>query len=306
MEADETQTFKNWPRISDPTFRKSCKMVRQKIKLFFKRVKCQLFFLVSSMQRMIAQIGTPQDNQQLQTQLHQIQHYTGQLAKDTSTHLHDLSNGVSTLSQSEQRQWRLQKERLHNDFTKALNGFQAAQRTAAQKEKDVIKRARGAQAGGLAGPNQGRNLIDIEEGQGGQGQSQEEQQRRQQMLIQEEYDMEQLQERERSIRQLESDILDVNTIFKDLATLVHDQGEMIDSIEANVESTHVRVQEGTEHLRQAETYKVLISGIHVTFVFCFILFHFFTLEQSTQKETDPCSDWFDHPWHYHWHHCMAS
>jgi len=210
---------------------------------------------VSSMQRMIAQIGTPQDNQQLQTQLHQIQHYTGQLAKDTSTHLHDLSNGVSTLSQSEQRQWRLQKERLHNDFTKALNGFQAAQRTAAQKEKDVIKRARGAQAGGLAGPNQGRNLIDIEEGQGGQGQSQEEQQRRQQMLIQEEYDMEQLQERERSIRQLESDILDVNTIFKDLATLVHDQGEMIDSIEANVESTHVRVQEGTEHLRQAETYK---------------------------------------------------
>ena len=204
------------------------------------------------MQRMIAQIGTPQDNQQLQNQLHQIQHYTGQLAKDTSTHLHDLSNGVSTLSQSEQRQWRLQKERLHNDFTKALNGFQAAQRTAAQKEKDVIKRAKGAQAG-LAGPNQGgKNLIEIEEGQ----QNQEEQQRRKQMLIQEEYDMEQLQERERSIRQLESDILDVNTIFKDLATLVHDQGEMIDSIEANVESTHVRVQEGTEHLRQAETYKV--------------------------------------------------
>lgn len=205
---------------------------------------------VSSMQRMIAQIGTPQDNQQLQNQLHQIQHYTGQLAKDTSTHLHDLSNGVSTLSQSEQRQWRLQKERLHNDFTKALNGFQAAQRTAAQKEKEVIKRAKGAAAGNLAGPG-GRNLIDMEEGQ----QSQEEQQRKQQMLIQEEYDLEQLQERERSIRQLESDILDVNTIFKDLATLVHDQGEMIDSIEANVESTHVRVSEGTEHLRQAETYK---------------------------------------------------
>ena len=33
---------------------------------------------------------------------HQIQHYTGQLAKDTSTDLHSLSNGISTLSQSEQ------------------------------------------------------------------------------------------------------------------------------------------------------------------------------------------------------------
>ena len=34
------------------------------------------------------------------------------------------------------------------------------------------------------------------------------------MLIQEENDIEQLQERERAVRQLESDILDVNTIFK--------------------------------------------------------------------------------------------
>ena len=83
---------------------------------------------------------------------HQIQHYTGQLAKDTSTDLHSLSNGISTLSQSEQRQWRLQKERLHNDFTKALNSFQAAQRTAAQKEKETIKAAKREKGmGGLAG-----------------------------------------------------------------------------------------------------------------------------------------------------------
>ena len=62
----------------------------------------------------------------------------------------------------------------------------------------------------------------------------------------------------------------MNTIFKDLATLVHEQGEVIDSIEANVESTHVRVQEGTEQLRQAETYKV-----QKKFYFCFAfnLFH---------------------------------
>merc|ERR1712079_716788 len=128
---------------------------------------------VSSMSRMINQIGSPQDNQQLQNQLHQIQHYTGQLAKDTSTDLHSLSNGVSTLSQSEQRQWRLQKERLHNDFTKALNSFQAAQRTAAQKEKEAIKAAK--KPGTIAGPG-GQNLIEIEEGQ-----SQEDRQRQQQM-----------------------------------------------------------------------------------------------------------------------------
>ena len=58
------------------------------------------------------------------------------------------------------------------------------------------------------GPGGQEPLVDIE------GQSQEQQQKQQQMLIQEEHDIEQLQERERAVRQLESDILDVNTIFK--------------------------------------------------------------------------------------------
>ena len=58
------------------------------------------------------------------------------------------------------------------------------------------------------GPGGQEPLVDIE------GQSQEQQQKQQQMLIQEEQDIEQLQERERAVRQLESDILDVNTIFK--------------------------------------------------------------------------------------------
>ena len=54
----------------------------------------------------------------------------------------------------------------------------------------------------------------------------------------------------------QSDIMDVNTIFKDLATMVHEQGEMVDSIEQNVESAHVRVQEGAAQLSMAATYKV--------------------------------------------------
>ena len=82
---------------------------------------------------------------------HQIQHYTGQLAKDTSKHLRDMNSATSSSSSSsnpEMRQWRLQRERLHADFTKALNSFQAAQRTAAQKEKDEIKRAKQAKGAG--------------------------------------------------------------------------------------------------------------------------------------------------------------
>merc|ERR1712179_793023 len=94
---------------------------------------------VSSMQRMITQIGTPQDSSQLQNQLHQIQHYTGQLAKDTSKQLKEL-NGFPPEQALDPRQWKLQRERLQADFTKALDNFQRAQRSAAQKEKDAIKK----------------------------------------------------------------------------------------------------------------------------------------------------------------------
>ena len=39
--------------------------------------------------------------------------------------------------------------------------------------------------------------------------------------------------------------------------MVHEQGEMVDSIEVHVSEAQVRVGEGTQQLRQAEEYKVL-------------------------------------------------
>ena len=80
---------------------------------------------------------------------HQIQHYTGQLAKDSAKNLKDLNGAVraqrGAATTSEQRQRRLQFDSLQDDFTKALNSFQQVQTQAAQKEKEVIKKARNNQ-----------------------------------------------------------------------------------------------------------------------------------------------------------------
>merc|ERR1712080_445868 len=97
----------------------------------------------------------------------------------------------------------------------------------------------------------GNPLIDMEEGT----KNTTETVMRQQQLQEEDYNIEQLEEREKAIRQLESDIVDVNTIFKDLATMVHEQGEIVDSIESNIEATTVQVTTGTEQLRQAADYQ---------------------------------------------------
>lgn len=70
--------------------------------------------------------------------------------------------------------------------------------------------------------------------------------------------MVQLREREAALRKLENDIVDVNMIFKDLAVMVHDQGEIIDSIESNVEAVQIRVTEANTHLESAKKNQVTL------------------------------------------------
>lgn len=64
-----------------------------------------------------------------------------------------------------------------------------------------------------------------------------------------------LLEREETIHQLESDISNINTIFKELAQLVHTQGDVIDSIEANIEQSSLQVTAGTQQLSNASRYQ---------------------------------------------------
>ncbi|KAG2461055.1 STX12 protein, partial [Polypterus senegalus] len=163
----------------------------------------------AQIKNMVNQLGTKQDSSDLQERLQQMQHSTNQLAKETNRHLKELGSLPVPHSPSEQRQQKIQKERLMNNFSGALNTLQAVQRRAAEKEKESVARARAGS-------------------------------------------------------RLSSDILDVNQIFKDLAVMIHDQGEMIDSIEANVESAEVHVERGTEQLQQAAYYQVCVSHSNAT------------------------------------------
>ncbi|XP_066573749.1 syntaxin-12 [Amia ocellicauda] len=199
---------------------------------------------------MVSQLGTRQDTSELQDRLQQIQHYTNQLAKETNRHLKDLGSLPLPLSPSEQRQQKIQKERLMNDFSAALNNFQAVQRRAAEKEKESVARARAGSRLSTEDSSRDEQLVSFENNDDwSHTQIQTEE-----AAITED-DLELIKERETNIRQLESDIMDVNQIFKDLAVMIHDQGEMIDSIEANVESAEVHVDRGAEQLQRAAYYQ---------------------------------------------------
>nr|XP_046181548.1 syntaxin-12-like isoform X3 [Oncorhynchus gorbuscha] len=187
---------------------------------------------------MVNQLGTGQDTSELRDSLQQIQHFTNQLAKETNKHLKDLS---FVSPSSEQRPQKIQKDRLMNEFSAALDNFQAVQRQAAQKEKESVTRARAGSSLSAEDGVSEEQLVSFDN-----------QDDWAQTITQTtEEDLALIKERETNIRKLESDILDVNQIFKDLAVMIHDQGEMIDSIEANVESAEVHVDRGTEQLQRA-------------------------------------------------------
>uniref|UniRef100_A0A3Q3WLK6 Syntaxin-12 n=1 Tax=Mola mola TaxID=94237 RepID=A0A3Q3WLK6_MOLML len=199
---------------------------------------------------MVNQLGTRQDTSELQDHLQQIQHYTNQLAKETNKHLKEFGSIPLPLSPSEQRQQKIQRDRLMNDFSAALNNFQAVQRRAAEKEKETIARARAGSRLSTEDCSRDEKLVSFDNQEDwGQMTTQSDE-----MAITEE-DLELIKERETNIRQLESDIMDVNQIFKDLAVMIHDQGDIIDSIEANVESAEVHVEQGTEQLQRAAYYQ---------------------------------------------------
>jgi len=223
---------------------------------------------VAQLQRMVQQIGTTQDSSNLRDRLHQIQHYTGQIAKDTGRSIKELANLPAAANQSEQRERKIKRERLVNDFTSSLNNFQALQRQATEKEKASVARARASSGltndpipppfGHAGAAGRGDPFLQFDDKRSDDALVAESPTS---IQMEQDVDLQLIQEREGAIKQLESDIVGVNQIFKDLGMIVHEQGEVIDSIEANVETTAVQVQTGRDHLKKASEYQVLHFGI---------------------------------------------
>lgn len=215
---------------------------------------------VQDMRRLVGLLGSNQDTNELRDKLREKQRHTNQISKDTAKYLKEAKSLPLSSSISEQRTRKTQIERLMSNFSDVLNTFQSTQREAATAEKESVDRARAAsQSGGAPGGPGGNDLlINFQQGF---------QQEQEQATVTKE-DLQDVAEREDAIRQLESDIVDVNMIFKDLAQMVHEQGELVDSIEANVETAETDVVQGNTQLRQARDHQ---ASARKKKMFCFIL-----------------------------------
>jgi len=76
----------------------------------------------------------------------------------------------------------------------------------------------------------------------------------QDMLVMEE-NTKAIRRREQEINSIVQSIQDLNTIFRDLAAMVTEQGEVVDRIDYNIENTSIKVEHGLEQLKKASKYQ---------------------------------------------------
>lgn len=73
-----------------------------------------------------------------------------------------------------------------------------------------------------------------------------------------------LQDRERAVREVQRQVVDVNQLFADVAQMVHLQGDHLDNIEACLENAKTSTGRGVRQLQQAETRKAWFDGVKTT------------------------------------------
>lgn len=199
------------------------------------------------LERAAKQLGTKVDNKAFRDKIHTTQQTSNEAIKTAAVQIRDLA----TLASSGEKQQRLQSDRLKNEFQDVVRRYSNVQKQVATRQKYTMTlpspRSPGGGTSGWDGEEDGREqLIDLD---------QSEIQAQKQVVADLDYENAMLTEREQRIREIEADMLDCNQIFKDLATLVHEQGEVIDTIAGNIETTEHNTGRAVDELRSASQYQ---------------------------------------------------
>eukprot|EP00127_Corallochytrium_limacisporum_P004516 Clim_evm16s166 gene=Clim_evmTU16s166 len=201
---------------------------------------------VTDLQRMLNGLGTARDTPEFRERMHEVQSRIGALAKETAPKLQELSQLQS--SPEDARFRRMQQQKLLRDFEGALQRFQSVEKEIAVKERETVAQVRqqslAMETSPLEQDSEQQRLI-----------LQQQQQQRQELENDTTYNEQIIAEREQGIRHIEQTITEVNEIFRDLATIVHEQGTTLDNIEANIVSTSEQVGDGRIQLNKADDYQ---------------------------------------------------
>ncbi|CAF1052571.1 unnamed protein product, partial [Brachionus calyciflorus] len=185
---------------------------------------------INQIENLSNQIGTSTDSNDLRKKLADVQHSAKEIAQNAQRNLKEL------ISDPINNEFKIQKERLIDEFVKVFKIFQQVAETSLRKLKQFELPEQSASRGG--------NVTfqnEIEEANFGLGRSLNYEQEQSNIQINIDQDLQSVNDRDNQIQQLESDIIDLNTTFRDLAIILNDQQKTINAFENNINNADFTV-----------------------------------------------------------------
>ncbi|KAL2179807.1 t-SNARE [Thermothelomyces heterothallicus CBS 202.75] len=216
----------------------------------------KLFKLNGNNQRLSAEVGylgTRRDTPRVRERVHE-------LIEESRDTFKEVGEGVKKIQTWEDvtPTQKYMQQKLSREFQSSLSEFQSLQRQALEKQKASVSAARAAveqeaAAGGGAGGPGSPQLLQEQQRQ----QQQQQQQELARLAPQDEVDFQEalIIEREEEIRNIEQGVGDLNVLFQQVAQIVTEQGEVLDTIANNVENVRDNTRGADRELRSAARYQ---------------------------------------------------
>ena len=212
---------------------------------------------INQLSRQVALLATRRETERVRERVKN-------LVEETSSDFKDIGEGlkkVSTWPDLGPHQ-KYTQNKLNTDFRASLGEFQVLQQEALKKQREANRTALEADRSQSGIGQQGQGLAGGQQQQLVQTVDQQQQQQQQRLAPQSEVDFQSslIVERESEIRQIEQSVGELNELFRDVATMVHDQGFMVDSIADNVEHVREDTRGADSELRSANRYQKNARG----------------------------------------------
>ncbi|KAJ8709064.1 hypothetical protein PYW07_008890 [Mythimna separata] len=196
---------------------------------------------LKSLEKMMKQIGGPNDSVQLREKIHDTQQTVNGSVSATARDIQRLGVVVRRGDKPQ----KLQVERLTQAFRDALAKYSSVQKQVSEKMAAHMPRPPRVRNDPQAMEQQA--IADDEEA------TLIANQQAQARLVQFETSM--LLEKEAYINKIEADVLDVNQIIQELADMVNQQAQSVDTVESHIEAASANVEAGVDELAKAAEYQ---------------------------------------------------
>ncbi|KAI4169634.1 MAG: hypothetical protein LQ343_005573 [Gyalolechia ehrenbergii] len=248
MSFDRSPVLESQPttmrRGDDPEYRDDPEFSR-----FAEDLSVKLFSLTSNIARLSQQInllGTKRETDRVRERVND-------LLEEARSGFKDVGEGVKKLTTWEDLNpsQRYTQQKLSREFQASGTEFQSLQRTAIEKQRASASAARSAVDSG--DPTSAPPYSDND----GQQQSQMQEQEQLRLASQDEVDFQEslIIERESEIRNIEQSVGELNELFRDVAHIVREQGDQLNTIDANVENVRGDTRQADVELRSASRYQ---------------------------------------------------